>query len=226
MEATKIVQVGDFGFWPNTDYGKKFLKKMQKFLRMQDINLYWIDGNHEDFDSLEEWCAWKPRTVEGFYQFDKNIFYVPRGTRWEWDGKTFMGFGGAYSIDKNQRVSAELMGHGKTWFPQEMITDAQVCSVLDIPGTVDVLFTHDAPRGTKWDRPYGDYKTDSFSRANRTAISAIMSHVKPKLLIHGHYHERYSAKAFCDDGTTVRVEGLDMEFMSGATFPLKWEADS
>ena len=225
MGADRIFQVGDFGFWPREKWGQKYLRKVQKFLRMHDMNLYWIDGNHEDFDSIEKWQEKRPKTEEGFYQFDRNIFYVPRGTKWEWEGKTFMGFGGAYSIDKNRRLAQERIGGGKSWFEQEMITDKQVCAVLDVPGTVDVLFTHDAPRGTKWDRPFSDYKTESFSRANRTAVSAIMDHVKPGLLIHGHYHERYTAKAFCENGKTVRVEGLDMEYHAGATLPMVWGAD-
>ena len=54
-----IVQLGDFGFWPHQYGGPEFLDVVNgavgalgKYTN-KDVRLYWIDGNHENFDALE-----------------------------------------------------------------------------------------------------------------------------------------------------------------------------
>ncbi len=49
--ATTIIQVGDFGIWPNDKGVVKFLS-IEETLAKYNINLYFIDGNHENFDWL------------------------------------------------------------------------------------------------------------------------------------------------------------------------------
>lgn len=47
-----VVQVGDFGFlWPRRDH-RAALNRITKALRERGMSLYWLDGNHEDFDRL------------------------------------------------------------------------------------------------------------------------------------------------------------------------------
>jgi metallophosphoesterase superfamily enzyme len=49
-----ILQVGDFGYWPK-HISKRERKRGTPLLpKMHDTKLYWVDGNHEDFDSLME----------------------------------------------------------------------------------------------------------------------------------------------------------------------------
>ena len=47
-----FAQVGDFGWWPKFDHGVVFLDAIQQELEDWDKVLYWIDGNHEDHDSI------------------------------------------------------------------------------------------------------------------------------------------------------------------------------
>jgi len=156
------------------------------------VDWYWLDGNHENFDALEEAVD---TTAAAPQQMLARLWYLPRGCTWTWDGCRFMALGGAYSIDKEYRKQ------GTSWWPQELLTREQVEMAMD-RGPVDVLLTHDAPDGT-CPIVNGTYKGDHISRGNRKAVSAVMEAVAPRLLVHGHYHHRYTA----DAGDTT-VEGL------------------
>lgn len=185
----RIVQVGDFGFWPHVE---PFHERVNAAARSAALTWYWLDGNHENFDVLEttvEMDAPEPM------QMDDSLWYLPRGSTWEWDSCRFMALGGAPSVDKEYRVE------GATWWPQELLTQEQVTRAQS-RGPVDVLLTHDAPDGVC---PIvgPSYKGDRLSQHHRRLISAVTEAVTPRLLAHGHYHHRYSG-AF---GAT-QVEGL------------------
>lgn len=193
LGITHILQLGDFGFWPHYPSGKEFLRKAQDLLMENDVELWWVDGNHENHD----WLAEQPRDKDGFWRAD-NIVHIGRGSRWEWGGRTFLGCGGAYSIDKMYRQP------GESWWAGETISEADLmrCS----GPKVDVLVTHDAP----WGAPYvigpetvGDKDDYPESAANRKRVAALCDAVQPQLLVHGHYHHRNSTNY-----KTTRVEGF------------------
>lgn len=196
-----IVQVGDFGYWPHT--GDFFSRYVSRLAQDDGVTWYWLDGNHENFDALEEIGAYDAGT---WFEVDPGVYYLPRGLAWEWDGIRFMSFGGAYSIDKEYRTP-----HA-SWWPQELPTFKQIMVALDV-GKVDVLLTHDAPEGTCPVVGRGGYKDDEFSRANRRVISSLIESSSPSLLIHGHYHHRYSAWS----GPT-RVMGLGRDGQGSDSF--------
>lgn len=188
----RIVQVGDFGYWPHIE---PFAERVNRAAMRAGIDVYWLDGNHENFDMLEEVVdvdAAEPQ------QMLANLWYLPRGATWEWDQLRFMSLGGAYSIDVASRVE------GSSWWRQELLTREQVERAMD-RGLVDVLFTHDAPDGVCPIIREG-YKGDLISQGNRKAISAVMEAVHPRLLVHGHYHHRYSRVVH---GTHVEGLGRD-----------------
>lgn len=185
-----IVQVGDFGYWPHMD---KFDQHVNKRAARADVQFYWLDGNHENFDALEKIVDMDAAEPQ---QMHSNLWYLARGCTWTWDGCTFMALGGAYSIDKPGRIE------GRSWWSQELITREQAERSMD-RGPIDVLLTHDAPLDTV--PIISEIKDDyPLSKGNRKAISAVVEAVKPKLLIHGHYHHAYVTVK--DDVTVV---GLD-----------------
>ena len=47
-----ILQVGDFGYWPHTKSGEKFLKDLERFAAERNVTVWWIDGNHENHEWL------------------------------------------------------------------------------------------------------------------------------------------------------------------------------
>lgn len=189
-----IVQVGDFGFWPRLNNGQKFLNDVGKLSVELHVPFYFIDGNHEDHDMLDTLQA-----EDGFCSYGKYpITFIKRGTRWEWGGKTFGAFGGAYSIDRIQRIK---FSYAYGWFPQEVPDE----SVIPDLGKVDVLFTHDAPIVPPGMCGTGNFKSDPQSQASQRAVYEAMSAAKPSLLIHGHWHHNELYKVH-----GVTVQALDM----------------
>lgn len=219
-----IMQVGDWGYWEHQQDGKRFLDKVSKALVREDITLYWIDGNHENHPKL--WAEYAPSGPDGFCMIRPNLYYIPRGTVWKFDGVTCLGLGGAFSIDKEWRLQYELRDAGllrssdymyskfshaevseysvgsdfvhTMWWPTEMIRfeDAELAKKNAVEkGPIDIMFTHDVPTGV--DVP-GIHSVDKWrwpeTWQNRDLLREVYDVVQPKLLIHGHYHVRYTGK--------------------------------
>ena len=136
-ESNTIVQIGDFGWFPHTRWGSDFLYYADERLKQDDMWCYFIDGNHENFDDL---LSHKELDDEGFVILPdlERIRYIPRGHTWTWDGVKFLGFGGAFSIDKEDRTE------GVSWWPQEQPTFVEIYKAMDV-GKVDAMFSHEAP---------------------------------------------------------------------------------
>ena len=212
----RLVQLGDFGYWEHYTEGKGYLKWCEKQLRENNLECYWLDGNHENHPLL--WSAYGPDgrqykpTKDGFWEIRQGLYYMPRGHRWVWDDVSFLALGGAYSIDKDCRAP------GKSWWPTEMISEADIEAAI-AGGKVDVMFTHDAPDGgiipSIKDQPNTMYPESLY---NRESLLEVVKAVKPYFLAHGHYHDRYTSHTsfpvgLNEDGTTllwhkVQIEGL------------------
>lgn len=196
--AQTIIHVGDFGY----SFSKRFLDVLNSTLDFCDVDLYFVDGNHENFHVLYTYEI----NDEGLRPLRSRITHIPRGFRWEWHGRTFMGLGGAVSVDKDWRGTNE-------WWPEEEISyfDFEVATE---GGHVDIMFTHDCPTGVKipgiTGNPYG-FPEHSLKQADRhrDTLRSITDIVTPKLLFHGHYHRRYNAILTTSDYST-RIVGLDM----------------
>lgn len=191
----RVVQVGDFGYWPHM---RAFDQHVAEAASEAGVMWFWLDGNHENFDALERAVDVNAAEPQRMAEW---LWYLPRGCTWEWDGVRFMALGGAYSIDKAYRVE------GRSWWRQELLTREQVERAMD-RGQVDILFTHDAPEGA-CPIVTNEYKGDEISRGNRKAVTAVMDAVIPKIVIHGHYHHRYSVTL--QDGPQVVGLGRDGE---------------
>lgn len=219
-----IFQVGDFGIWQND---KKFLNQMQQLLKSFEIELYFIDGNHENFVMLYE----KKILEDGTRYVRDNITYVPRGYRWDWHGMTFLALGGAASIDKRHRVE------GRSWWPEEYLTEEDILTAQS-GGPVDVMITHDSPFGapnTITDDTYGQlgavkyFGKDAlhYCTIHRKLLQRVTDVTAPRILIHGHYHAAMRGTYFHgDDKFTVGdVIGLDQGLgkISDHTVVFQWE---
>jgi calcineurin-like phosphoesterase family protein len=203
-----IFQVGDFGIWHND---KPFLNKMEFLLNQWNIELYFIDGNHEDFPRLYD----KKVLEDGTRYVRPHITHIPRGYRWEWHGLTFLALGGAASIDRKHRRT------GYSWWPEELITVEDIITAQS-GGPVDIMFTHDSPRtapNSVTDDAVGQlgalkyYGAEALATCtdHRDRLAEVTNVTTPRILFHGHYHQKMSGiYVHQDENHTVGdVFGLD-----------------
>lgn len=183
-----ILQVGDFGVWDHKPDGVYFLDKLNENSELRGVKWYFVPGNHENYDRLENYEAYADehgtRTPEGFVPLRDNIFYVGKTNVWTWDGVLFAAAGGAYSIDKAWRTP------GVSWWPQETLTPGEVVrlhALMSIAGRhADVLLTHDSSTSLpEWP---GFLKDDPDSQAHREIMDQVWDITRPTWWFHGHYH--------------------------------------
>lgn len=202
----RIVQLGDWGAWEHTADGREFVRDVEKHAAKRGIRIYWLDGNH---DNTALTLKLHPdRDDEGFHVVTDHVRYIPRGHYWTWSGVRFAAFGGAYSIDKAWRLNQEKQRHapGTLWFPEEEMTDLEFGALLGTHNSpVDVLLTHDKPRSASLGPAFKDLPE---CWPNQDRVQAAAVRLKPRLLVHGHLHRRYSFNIHVGDGRWCQVEGL------------------
>lgn len=214
-ENRVILHLGDFGIWPG-HAGSRYLFEVSAALDQADAEIWFVDGNHEDFGRLDG--ELRHRTGDGpipigsgSRSLDPCIFWLPRGYRWEWHGRTWLACGGGVSLDRAARTE------GVNWWPEEEITDEQE-AVIVAGGHADVLVSHDRPSGvlhTFPNRPsWWDQRDVDRSERHEERMQRIVDAVQPAHLMHGHLHRAYART--CDFGYgPVQVTGLDESGKAG-----------
>lgn len=206
LRARVIIQVGDFGIWPEMRHSRPqtsgFERDVADMLERHGVGLLlFVDGNHE-------WHPWLAslRTKRGRQsatvpvENTERVHWMPRGSRIKLFGLTFLFCGGAPSIDRDLRV------HGQSWWPEEAITDEDVIK-SGVPGKVDVLVAHDASELCEIPGITDDWEPGISSRRKVETIRAI---VKPRWAFSGHYHKRITQDV-SDGLSTTRWEILGCE---------------
>lgn len=196
-----ILQLGDFGIWPG-DEGRRYLGSIAAVLDLVNAELWFVDGNHEDFVQLSRMA--RDTLPDGRVVVRPNIYHLPRGHRWQWHGRTWLACGGGVSLDKAGRVE------GRDWWPQEEITSGQEAALI-AGGHADVMVCHDCPSAVAhtFPRPPSWWAPADLSRndAHRERLQRIAAAVRPGHLMHGHLHRAYQRS--CDFGYgPVQVTGL------------------
>lgn len=223
QQCDRVFVLGDFGAWEHTAEGRHYFDVVDRSARKNRVRVYFLDGNHDKTSLLHQLYGAEPDN-EGFLVCRKNIRYAPRGLRWIWEGTRFAAFGGAYSVDKAWRLAKEAQREQKAerrrqfgssrhpataetlWFPEEEMTDAECDALLAADDTpVDVLLTHDKPRDSD---PAWNRKNLPECVPNQDRIQRVVNTLRPRLMLHGHLHYRYTDAIDCGGGQRTRVEGL------------------
>lgn len=212
LPADVILQVGDLGWWSRDPQGQKFLRKIEKRLALRDLELWWVDGNHESHDLLLA----RPIGEDGRRQVSEHMWHLPRGYRWQWGTSTWVAVGGAVSVDKAYRTE------GKTWFAAEELTDDEADAII-AGGPADVVVAHDAPLGVPFLRALLDQDKPAWRRSSQwptglvmrsdehqRRIRRVVEGVQATRVFHGHHHIRYTDTLAAAHGK-VQVEGLGMD---------------
>ena len=122
-------------FWDNGD--DDFYTKI--FYAKQPYTVLWIDGNHENFNLINQLPVekWNGGKVHKIYD---NIYHLMRGQVYNIDGHTIFTFGGAESHDKIYRTK------NLSWWEQEMpsLEDLEEAdkNLKKVNYKVDYVFTH------------------------------------------------------------------------------------
>jgi hypothetical protein len=217
LGISRVVQVGDFGVWPGSK-GHLFLDAVSGASRDANVTFSFIDGNHEDFDQLDEALAGNDRCPDGGVWLRDHLLWYPRGTVCDLGGRTFAFVGGAASVDKHRRVRFV------SWWPQENLTVADLDRLAaNVAGRdIDVLVTHDVPDCVDLPFPINNHwPADVLREAaqQRVLLDDAVAVTRPRLLIHGHWHATYSTKAsyrdhhfvchgLCGDSGDEPIDGL------------------
>lgn len=218
-----IINLGDFGFQDYKDvvWGEQenfLLEQSNSFAQLYDKHIFFVDGNHENFDHLlsNEYhdCDLNlpDCNLEQLKEIRSNIHYIPRGAIFSIGKITMMGFGGAYSVDRNRRTIY------KSWWPQEEPSQQDLQYAIDNwkkhnKKKINLLLCHDTVQEADFDQllaTNGSHKKELIPEADRSRrmVSTIVKQVRPNFLMHGHYH-RNAYYEISYDGFHVSCLGLD-----------------
>lgn len=187
LQIDTIVHVGDFGYKFGTTNAYTFEKPLHQALIDAGVHLVWIDGNHENHEML--------RTLEplpnGFIQTGArgNIYYAPRGHRWEWSGKKFGALGGAWS--PNWR----FLKAGVTLFELLEETKPEDLERLGYE-KLDYLIAHDVPSRISMK----SFIPGVVPTQTRELLQKAVDRTKPERVFSGHWHTRLDFRIPRSDG--------------------------
>lgn len=114
----------------------------KEMLQSLPVTVLFIDGNHENFDVLNDYGVdeWHGGKV---HRIDNDIIHLMRGQVFEIDGISFFTMGGAHSYNKE-----ELM-QGLQWWENEIPSEVEVqegwSNLEKIGFQVDYVITHSGP---------------------------------------------------------------------------------
>ncbi len=130
-----LIIAGDFG----AVWDKNTLEKDLSYYTKLPFVVLFVDGNHENFDLLNEYevTIWNGGKV---HKIKDNIIHLMRGQIYQIEGKTFFTFGGGTSIDKYRRQ--EHISWWKDEIPSEAEIDEGKQNLLKVNNKVDYIITH------------------------------------------------------------------------------------
>ncbi len=194
-----VLHVGDFGIWSdparidratrNHD-GPGDFPDWLAAKRHAPRRTVFIKGNHEDFLWLESQKG--AEVLPG-------LVYLRNGCRIELENASIGrvsvgGIGGCYGASDYVRKSKTLQGYARRHYTHDEIDR------LSNFGKLDVMLTHDAPAGVRFQhhRRGAEYVSEA------AGLEALLSRVRPRICFFGHHHARVDAEI-----AGVRCVGLN-----------------
>tara|TARA_Y100001937_G_scaffold21799_1_gene30802 strand:+ start:16363 stop:17088 length:726 start_codon:yes stop_codon:yes gene_type:complete len=147
-------------------------KKLEKF----PIPVYFIKGNHEDFENLDS------EVLKAL-----NIHYIKQGDILNIGGRVVAGIGGIHSPVRKLKKTYELEGSEKRFYTLD-----EISKLLSNPKSkgIEILLTHQAPAGVIPEDTPG--KRSSWEEGTKD-FEKLLNLPKLRYAIHGHHHINYEA---------------------------------
>lgn len=189
---TALIILGDAGinfFLNKTD------RKNKAIINAFNIYVYCVRGNHEERPQNigidDEW----DENVQGFVYSEPDfpfIKYFHDGDVYTINGKKCLVIGGAYSIDKEYRLSQAKPGASWTgWFPQEMLTKNERDMILEKIQYqhYDFVFTHTCPISMEPTDLFLDFIDQSkVDKTMENFLEEVRKSITFGIWCFGHYH--------------------------------------
>lgn len=192
-----LIIMGDAGF--NYYLNKRDTSAKKKANNLWGLTIYCVRGNHEQrpelvpgmkFDYDENVCN------SVFYEDDfMNIRYLMDGYAYNFNGLRTLILGGAYSIDKEYRLSR---GYPYQWFENEQLSAREMQEIEELytdedTRPFDVVMSHTCP--FSWqptDLFLSFVESDSVDNSMEVWMDSFKDKIQWKLWLFGHFHaDRY-----------------------------------
>ncbi|MBQ8965404.1 metallophosphoesterase family protein [Ruminococcus sp.] len=178
-----LIIAGDFGLVWNNDAEDLWWRK---WLDKKPYTTLFIDGNHENFDLLNEF---EEVDFHGgrAHRIGESIYHLMRGEMFELQGRRFFTMGGAESHDKEYRTLGESI------WEQELPSDEEYAHALETlekyDYKTDFVITHCAPTSIQHEIAAAIGLENEYP-GNR--LTDFLQEIHDKLefqgWFHGHYH--------------------------------------
>ena len=197
--TTTIIHVGDIGFMGR--YRDRYINKLDELLTSKGIMLYFIEGNHEDYN----WLGTLSIDDNNLGHVTNRIKHLPRGSQYLIQDKNYTFIGGGVSVDQNIRIK------DKDWWAEEEVTPTQLVQYKQLAKT-DVLVTHDGPSSCTLPLPQTFFDPFLIHKSNlhRNILEEIREALQPSIIVFGHYHLPHSRKVDLDN-KSVYFQALDCD---------------
>ena len=192
-----LIILGDFGLIfnapvqsPDEAYNLEWLDKKAPWTTL------FLDGNHENFDRLDNYVIYPLQTFHGgqVSKINNSVYHLLRGESYSINDILFLVIGGAGSIDKARRT------RHISWWPQEEISHEQIKNVLKFYRNVsfDYILTHSAPTSYVDDLYLKNllYPGPRYSDRSEKRLEKVKKNIGYKKWFCGHYHCEYDSPKF------------------------------
>lgn len=169
-----LIVCGDWGcIWDGSGEDKYW----QNWYEKKNFTTFVVLGNHENYDLIQnypivQFCGGRARKVSD------SVYLEIRGEVYNFNGKTFLSFGGADSTDKHLRKE------GESWWSGERITEEDLENArrnVKKYDYIDYVITHTG--GSEVNRFIGFEPSESDK-----ILDQILSEIKYGTHYCGHYH--------------------------------------
>ena len=252
--ADVVLQVGDFGYFPNDELYSSYVKRITAHAQVHDYIVIFIDGNHEQYAPIPS-AKYLDTTIltrdgldvlkgraneDGIVAITPRIFWATRGatirigTDGGKRGVSVLACGGAGSIDREYQ---QMRGD---WSKSEFVTAADVEAVKQgvqrLGGSVDIMITHDAPMGAWYPAEIANKKASKVPASivadcdkSRERLAEAVVAAEPTLLVHGHWHA-YNRSVQVPVGDIIIPETFSLVQETGAnnlifTDSTRWDCE-
>lgn len=182
-----VIIAGDFGLvWDNSPEEKYW----QNWIDERNFTTLFIDGNHENFDMLEQYSIeiWNGGKI---HRITDSIIHLMRGQVFTIHGKTFFTMGGAASTDRGRRTEHI------SWWRQEIPSweeyEEGLTNLEKHNWEVDYIITHTAPQ-IVIEQKMNYYRT--YDNSVNAYLTQIYDNVTFKDWYFGHMHDDIDIGSF------------------------------